>query len=458
MLYLRLEMTNVHDAGRLQSIALAVLLSAGGCMALIVSNDARAPLIFAGGLCAAAAGYFLLQRPLTALYLALFLHLAPKTFRIEGVYELIVHSTTALALTSCVIQAVISGRRITWNAISVVTGLYLVWGTTSLLWADDIVDGRKKLVSYAIGLTLIFLISNQIRSLKALDGLMRVLRIVGWILVFGGIYAILFEGYQSGTRLKVLGENENALGIIMIVMLPGFIWSVIRSREDRYHIKMILSVVYILSSMALVALSGSRGSALSFVIVLLTLLLSRHTRTWGKVGVVLVIGALVGAPFLLEGLSKRVMENEGGTLGGREELWQASGRLIYDYPLTGAGVGNGQDKIPQYIREISNDPYKLMRLQYPSHNPVLEATTDTGLPGMLIYLSLCLSALWQFVKSRRFPVMREGALASYFPIMLAVTCGFTASWIKAGGLEANPIFFIVLALLVVPIQLRRNEG
>jgi O-antigen ligase len=161
---------------------------------------------------------------------------------------------------------------------------------------------------------------------------------------------------------------------------------------------------------------------------------------------------------LLEGLSKRVMENEGGTLGGREELWQASGRLIYDYPLTGAGVGNGQDKIPQYIREISNDPYKLMRLQYPSHNPVLEATTDTGLPGMLIYLSLCLSALWQFVKSRRFPVMREGALASYFPIMLAVTCGFTASWIKAGGLEANPIFFIVLALLVVPIQLRRNEG
>lgn len=446
-------MTYLRDANRSQSVLLFLLLSAGGVLALLISNDPRAPWVFAGGLCAAAVGFFLLKRPLPTLCIALFLHLTPTGIRMDDrIFDPILHLTTALALTSWLLNTVSQRRPITWNMICVIIGLYMSWGIISLLWAPDIVEGRKKLVAYAIGFVLIFLISNQIKSLKDLDGLMRVLRVNAWIIVMGGIYAALFSGYTPGERLKVLNMNENALGMVMLLMLPGVIWPVFRTSGAKRRWMMAASIAYVLCTIVLVALSGSRGSMIALVIVLITFAFSRPTRPWGMIGVFMVVGAIGGAPFLEGGLSKRFMEGEGGSLGGRAELWDASRLLIYDHPLTGAGIGNGAALLPQYVQEVSNDPYKLGRAKYPSHNPILEASTDTGLPGMSIYLCLYASAVIQFLRSRRRACSREIALLPYFHVMFGVALAFLIAAMKSGGLEAQPTLFLLLALLVIPAQ------
>ncbi|MBQ0819728.1 O-antigen ligase family protein [Microvirga terrae] len=446
-------MAHFRDAFRSQSVLLFLVLSAGGVLALLVSNDPRAPWLFSAGLCGIAIGYFLFQRPLTTLYIALFLHLTPTGIRFDDrIFDPIVHLTTALALASWLSNTVAHRRPITWNMICVITALYMSWGIVSLLWAPDIVEGRKKLVAYAIGFLLIFLITNQIKSLRALDGLMRVLRLNAWIIVIGGIYAALLGNFTLGDRLKVLNMNENALGMVLLLMLPGVIWPVFRSEGVKRRLMLTVSIAYVLFTVVLVALSGSRGSTIAVVIVLVTFAFSRPTRPWGMIGVFIVIGAVLGAPFLEGGLSKRFMEGEGGNLGGRAELWDASRLLIYDHPLTGAGIGNGAALLPQYVQEVSNDPYKLGRATYPSHNPILEASTDTGLPGMSIYLCLYASAVIQFVRSRRRACAREKALLPYFHVMFGVALAFLIAAMKSGGLEAQPTLFLLLALLVIPAQ------
>jgi O-antigen ligase len=132
-------------------------------------------------------------------------------------------------------------------------------------------------------------------------------------------------------------------------------------------------------------------------------------------------------------------------------LWQASLLLIRDHWLTGVGVGNGPLELPNYIASLTSEYNH--RATLPSHNPLLEVGVETGIVGMVIYVCLWVAALWQFIRHRNRQVMREGVLAAYFPILLGVTAGYFATWIKAGGLVHDPISFVLLALLVIPSQL-----
>jgi putative inorganic carbon (HCO3(-)) transporter len=439
---------------RVSCIALALIWLAGTGGGLFLWSNPSAPLLLIGGACAAAIGLILLQQPLPALYVALFLHVVPYGLwppAIDAVNTVVVNSSLALALGAWLLHIAVLRRPILWNHVCVLVALYIVWGIVTLLWAPDIIEGRKKLVGYIAGFTLLFLMSNQVRTLRSLDSLMCVLRLTGWTIVICGLCAMLFTDFQFGNRLKVLDVNENESGTVLILMTAGAIWPVLRSSGPRRGLHMVLSIVFILCSLMLVALSGSRGSALSLLIVLLAFWLWKPVRPWGIVGLVLIAGLLASAPFLLDTLSNRFAQQEGGELGGRDVLWEASLLMLGDVPWTGAGIGNGPFELHKYIASLTS--YYNHRLNLPSHNPLLEAGVDTGLFGMLVYASICVCALWQFFGSRARSSMRDKALPGYFPLLLSITVGYLASWIKGGGMENHPTFFLLLALLLIPSQL-----
>jgi len=54
------------------------------------------------------------------------------------------------------------------------------------------------------------------------NGLLATLALIGWLLVLAGVGTILVEGYMPGTRLNVLGVNENAFGIQLLLAMPVF--------------------------------------------------------------------------------------------------------------------------------------------------------------------------------------------------------------------------------------------
>jgi O-antigen ligase len=454
---------------RLSSIVLAAILSATVAAGLLLWSNPFAPLLLAGGACATAIGLLLLQQPLQAMYVALFIRLTPIAFPPPfGVaYTVVVNMAVELALGAWLVRIAGERRPILWNPVTGLVALYIIWGSVTLLWASDLDAGATKLVQYSNGLILILLITNQVRSLKSLDGVMYVLGLTGWMMIICGLYAALFTDFRFGERLKVLypcrdytsdwlcaPNNENQFGTVLILMIAGAIWPVLRSSGLRRTLHIVLSVIFILCSMTLVVLTGSRASSISLLIVLITFWFWKPVRPWGIVGLVLVAILLATAPFLLDPLSNRFAVEQDGLLGGRGILWKASLLMLRDVPWTGVGIGNGPIELHTYIAALTS--YYDHRFDLPSHNPFLEAGIETGLIGMFLYASICVCAIWQFLDRRSRSHTRGGAFAAYFPLMLGIAAGYLASWIKSGGIENHPTFFVLLALLLIPSQLSQE--
>jgi putative inorganic carbon (HCO3(-)) transporter len=441
-------------------LALGLILPAVAIAGLLLWNDPLVLLLVGGGACAAAVALLLLLRPLIALQVALFFYLFPTGLRpVEAplAFDVAANGTIVLALCAWLLHAPAQRQPIHWSTVCLFIVLFILWASVTLLWANDLIEGRKALVQYGIGLILLFLVVQQVRTLRAVDGVMRVIGMIGWITVISGVLTVLLTDYHPGERLKVMDMNENILGVILIIMLPGVIWPVVRSSGARRRFYMVLSIVYILCTLILVLLSGSRGSSLSLVIMLLAFWFSKPLRPWGKMGAVLMIGMLTAAPFLLASLEARSTDNTSGNeLGGRDILWLAGWHLIQDHPLTGMGVGNGPYGLRPYILELTDHYAKDFEL--PAHEPFLEVGCDTGLIGMFLYVGILGVALWEFFHSRDRWYMREGVLASYFPLVLVCAVSYLASFIKGGGLENHPTFFLLLALLIIPSQLSHDRA
>jgi putative inorganic carbon (HCO3(-)) transporter len=401
-------------------------------------------------------GLLLLQRPLTTTLIAWFLILLPPgDLRFdEGAYTLAANGAVAGTLGVGIARAMGRPISIRWNATCLLVLLYILWGAVTLLWAPDLVEARRKLVAWTISFILLLMVTNQLRSLDALDRFMKMLSLMGWLLVACAIFTMLFGDFDFEKRLKVFAINENVFGLMLITTLPGVLWPVLRSSGSRRTVMMVLSVVFLLCVLLGTALSGSRGSSLAVLLLLLAFLFGKSTRTWGITGLVLLLCTAVAAPFFFETISHRFSAEEGGEFGGRELIWLASLQLLREYPATGVGIGNGPFALHPYLAALTTATNH--RLDLPSHQPFLEVAIETGLFGLLIYVAILASALASFVRFRA--TARREMPSAYCPIMVGVCVAYAMAWIKSGGLEIHASLLVVLVLLLAPSLIAKTEA
>ncbi|MHB2205431.1 O-antigen ligase family protein [Methylobacterium sp. CM6257] len=397
--------------------------------------------------------YFLVvERFMLCLNGTIALLLLPPGLRFEPLYTIALNGALVTALGTWLAWPRAPSQ---WSGTCILMALLIAWAAMSMLWAADLSLSRHAMVAWLFGFTVLFLTVNRIRSIQTADTLMLVLGSNGWIIVISSFYTVMFTSYDFNHRLKVLGINENMLGTLLILMLPGVIWPVLRSSGKRRLALMMLSIVYILGTMVFAALSGSRGSTISLALTLLAFLSARSTRPWGIFGLVLLTGVLVAAPFLLNVVLQRFAEGEGGEMGGRVDLWEASVLFIVDQPFTGAGVGNGPLALHDYIASVTSSYNRHTDL--PSHQPFLEVGVDVGVVGIALYTATILTALWSFVRSRAAWAAVEGAPEGYHMVVAGATTGYLVSWFKGGGQGNHPTFFLLLALLLLPAHLARAQ-
>ncbi|MBL6081171.1 O-antigen ligase family protein [Belnapia sp. T18] len=441
-------------ARQVSMIALGSLCFVMAGVALLMLNEPRGPLVLIGLACGATASLVLLAQPILALELALMLRLLPNGLyapELDMLFTVVVNGLLALALGAWVLQALSRREPVIWNPTCVLLGCHIAWCAVTVAWAADPVAARRSLVAYSAGWLLLFLLTNEVRTVRALDSVMRALRFVGWIMIGGGFYAALFSAFEFGERLKVHNVNGNQYGVILIAMLPGVIWPVLRRSGAGHSRYLGLSVIFIVSMLVLVALTGSRGSSLSLLLVLFLFWFWKPVRPWGLVGLVLLCGLTAVAPFVLDSVMTR-FETGDGDLGGRSAIWQASFWILQDVLWTGVGTGNGPARLAAYIAAVTSD--FRYRVDLPSHNPFLEVGLDAGLLGILLYGATVVSAVLQLVAARSRLAGTGQGLAGYYPLVLVAAIGYFTVWIKGGGLQSDLAFFTILALLIMPSQLR----
>lgn len=448
----RQSLLRTANIWRVGLIGLAIMASLVAGASRLIYPSPFSPLIVGGAVAAIAIVVAWLRKPVWALYAAIFVGLLPEGLFPDHILSILNRSFLLIALGVWLLDTIARRRRIAWTGTALLMLGFLVWGTVTLAWVPNLDLGIERVVQYAVRLTLfLFLIVNEIDTKESLDGLMRTLALNGWVLVLAGVGTVLFQGYEPETPLLVLGMNMNQFGVSLIVTMPGVLWLAMQASGRRKALGMSLSVVFILLAFILIVLSGSRGSAISLLTTLLVFWFWKPTRPWGKLGLLILAVAAVGAPFIFSTTLNRFVEEAGGILGGRLAIWQATWLLIQDHFWFGVGIGNARYAVLSYLGLFAS----LLGIEERSiHNPVLAIWAETGIPGLLLYLGVLGSAVWLFLRQwRRYRETGARFLASYFALVSSVFMGFMLSWIKGGGMEYHRTYFLMLALFLIPSHL-----
>ena len=441
---------------RLITLSLAIVLLAG--LSGLLYPSTYAPLIFLSVVGLAAVFCIYLWKPELALYTALLVVMLPGGFIPQGIHSLLNRLLTLLAFGIWCLDVVFRRRKVILTASSVLMIVFILWSTVTIFWADNMSSALTTIQMYVMRLLLfLILIPNEIKTKEKLDGLLRTLAFVGWILVITSAVTLLRDGYTPGTRFKLLDTNENAIGTLALVASLGVLWLAIH-RPSKFPANS-LPFFYIIFMIGLIGISGSRGSMLSLLIALLVFSYGRLTRRWARVILVIILMVLLIAPATFLTTFERFTENSTDSLailGGRAALWKAAWQVIIDHMFTGVGIGSSSYAILPYLWMVS---LSVGRDSVSMHNPVLTVWSETGIPGILLYLSVLVYAVRSFVTqySRYKKLGIDQSFFSYFALVGSVFLGYMASWIKGGGAEADRIYFLLLALLLIPSHLDINS-
>lgn len=141
-------------------------------------------------------------------------------------------------------------------------------------------------------------------------------------------------------------------------------------------------------------------------------------------GIAVLLG--LGAVFL-GGLDREVLSEAPKSVLYRLEYWQATARMIADYPLLGCGPGNFQEvyatyKLPQASETVA-DP----------HNFLLEIWATAGTPALLLFLLLVVAFIYDLLNARPQPRKYSEPVAPAFELVFggALLGLLVGPWISA---------------------------
>lgn len=455
------------DKRKLAVSIVVVLALTAGFSGLLLSNTFT-PLIFGAAVIGAAALLAMLFQPEWMLYLALLVIFLPEGIIPQEIQSMLNRALTILALGVWAVNLILQRKKVILNTSTILMIIFILWSVLSLFWTEKLDIGFVSIQRYILRMLLfLLLISNVINNQRSLTLLMASLALSGWILFAASAVVIMVNGYEFGSRFKLFDLNENAAGILALLSLIGMIWLAIAARKMKWAF-MFASYIHLFLTIGLIAISGSRGSAISLVFALLVLLLWKSTRLWGVLGfTVLLIGA-IGASMLFSATINRFIAGAADTsneslLGGREGLWQAGWALIEDHFVLGVGIGNAQYAvIPYFDRTLITYeiPAPVWEENWTSlHNPIITIWGETGVIGLMLYLSVFIYALWQFAQSYIHERQHYGNdFLPYFALIAALTAGYLPSWVKGGGSEFDYLFFLVIGLLNLPALFREKAS
>jgi len=277
------------------------------------------------------------------------------------------------------------------------------------------------------------------------------LKFVLWAIIFGGFFIALqarMVGEFYGIRLQNMGgvdfREANALAVFMActAALAGF---EMLKLPWKYKIPMIFAIALMLDALVL---TRSRAGFLALVVALPYVLVWSPKRFKKQVYIYTALGAVLffmltdtyffGRVSTIQDSIVTGREYEGEEVVSRLDFWRASVPMLKDNPL---GVG------PRNFKQVVHiyDPRAYGR---DAHNTYVTCYAEFGIPGILLFGYLVISAFLQIQNARK--RARED-LGDETVSLTGVALGSIFLCYTVGGMLTrtylyNEIIWIVLAL------------
>ncbi len=275
----------------------------------------------------------------------------------------------------------------TWPAI-----LFIVAGAISVLVSPDRRAGLGLYRAYFLEPVAFFYVASAvIRTWEQARLMLAGLALSGVIVSVPNAFVVLQALRHHTLNVAVappvvIYQTANALALF-VVPLIAVAASLLLYAEDR--LTRLGSAVFLVIGLVACLLSFSRGGYLALLAIAVLLALSHKKRIWLATGTVVAAAAAALLPPVASRLSHEVnLADPNNSFIERTRLWGATGRLLRDHPVFGAGLAGFKKSVAPYRAGVYTED-----LIYP-HNIVLNFWTETGLLGLAAFA-------WLFVQAVR---------------------------------------------------------
>jgi O-antigen ligase len=316
-----------------------------------------------------------------------------------------------------------------------VAGIVL-WPALTLLWAPNPGVARSTLLNLAICATVFLMVATLPSRISHVRWLALGF-VVGTTLsvlvgaASGGLQAS--DGFDTAAseagRLVGAGQDANYLAAAIvpaIVLAAG-----LAVRRGDPLLRLGLAVAVAIMGVGLAA-TESRGGFLAAIVVCAGALVLLRGQRAQVLAFILVVAVGVGGWFAVSpGSWQRVSTfSDGGS--GRTDIWTIALHVAEDHPIVGAGLGQFPVVSPNYLDRpgaIARGDL-LVAKRIVVHNLYLQAWAETGIVGLLLYLTIVAASLAAAYRAaRRFELAGDGASTALArAALLAVTGALTASF------------------------------
>jgi len=298
---------------------------------------------------------------------------------------------------------------------------FAIWPGNSFNYLTD---------SFAKEVVFIFLL---ILTTRTYEDIRRVI----WTLVLNALvldYVFFKYGLADIVQTPV-GRNEIAM---VSVMALGLLLPLKTEGMGK-----LLKVAGILTLIAAVLTSASRGGYLGLAFVLATFMYFRLGKKIGLTAMALIVIAYLGYLQLpsdvrtnIDSIINYEQDYNVTAPEGRMEIWKRGIRIIYENPILGVGINNfavAEGQLDAGIR----------RPWMTAHNSPLQVAAEIGIPGMIIYFIL-ISRLFSAALRLRKESHPDGFSNVGTALFIALVGYMAAGFFLSQGFSV--VFYIIMAM------------
>ncbi len=275
------------------------------------------------------------------------------------------------------------------------------------------------------------------------------------VLSFVSIYAlvqyyqfdplVIYKRFRS-MIFSTIG-NQNFLGSLVVMLtvlaLGLFIYF------KKWYYGLFFSLFF---STLLVAQTRSCWISFATILILITIsIVIFHRDKWDSFLISIVL--MVAITFTLNKTKKNALSTRSGTIkkelamnneyggSGRLKIWEITWHVIQNNPILGTGPENLKTVIHAEHKKEINAYYRVKKTSIDkAHNEFLHIAAVTGIPSLLVYLSL-ISLI--FIQNIKF-LFKENSKTL---LLLVVLAYLIQAFFNISVIAVAPIFWIILGLL-----------
>lgn len=334
----------------------------------------------------------------------------------------------------------------------------LAWAALSFTWAASPSTVLKGSLTYLLDMMLVPIGYAAIRRREHLVWVLAAF-VFGAVLssVYGFVHPTAATSMQAG-RATGLNGDANAEATIAAASIPllACLFGVWR---DSARLKLVAVIGLVVLFLGLVNTVSREGLVSLAAVLVGGVVFGGRWRRWAAL--LLVVGAVgtIGYFVLLASPTARNRVTNPSS-SGRSSLWTVAERVFEAHPVLGVGLNNFSLVEQQYVNQPGSiQAYYVVQIRRVTHNTLLEAAADLGVPGVLTLLAVLAAALSAVIRAVRiFEQIGDEPMELLSRGLFLALVAVLASDVFVAGASAKYLW-IPLALCPATLYLaRRAQG